>query len=203
MGKIIKSISKGYEEALMSKFYAEAGVVEKEEDFPIIYDSFKKRYPKADHYPYAYKIDDSKKANDDGEPSGTGGRALLSLLDNNDINHGYIIVARFFGGSKLGMPRLRRCFISSGEDALNKADYLEEREEIIIKISGIDYSKYDELVKLSKKEDIKITNEEFNEAVNLIMEGEEKIISTLENDFSLKGKIDRIGKKIARKEVVK
>ena len=84
-------------------------------------EEFKKAYPKADHYPYAFRYEGLSRSSDDGEPSGTGGRALLSLLEQKECDCCLIIVARYFGGTKLGIPRLRRAFIAAGENAIENA----------------------------------------------------------------------------------
>ena len=41
----------------------------------------KKKYKDATHYCYAYIIDNNKRFNDDGEPSGTAGMPILDVLE--------------------------------------------------------------------------------------------------------------------------
>ncbi|MCD8204656.1 MAG: YigZ family protein [Coprobacillus sp.] len=85
----------------------------------------KKEYKKATHYVYAYRIGETSKSNDDGEPSGTSGRPILELLYKKEITNTLVIVVRYFGGSKLGAGRLLRTYVSAANGALDKAEYRE------------------------------------------------------------------------------
>ena len=76
----------------------------------------------ARHYPYAYVIDNSARASDDGEPSGTAGRPLLELIGNLNLVNIAIIVVRYYGGVKLGAGRLLRTYVEAANQALAKID---------------------------------------------------------------------------------
>ena len=65
------------------------------------------RYLDARHHCYGYIIGDphnttSAGFDDDGEPNGTAGRPILSVLQHKAIGNCIIIVVRYFGGIKLG-----------------------------------------------------------------------------------------------------
>ena len=92
------------------------------EELKGLLDQVEKSSPKADHYAYALRLKEYSKSSDDGEPSGTAGKPMLTLLEGTDVL-GAIIVARYFGGTKLGTPRLRRSFLAAAEEALWKAEY--------------------------------------------------------------------------------
>ncbi len=117
MKRIPLTPSQGEEKDLASSFEAELLPLEDVEQFKPLCDEFKKRHPKADHYPYSYRVRALSKSSDDGEPGGSAGRPMLSLLEENDID-GLLIVARYFGGSKLGIPRLRRAFLAAANAAI-------------------------------------------------------------------------------------
>ena len=51
----------------------------------------KKSYPDATHYTYAYIIGSIKRANDDGEPSGTAGIPILKVLESNNLTYEFTI----------------------------------------------------------------------------------------------------------------
>ena len=44
---------------------------------------------------------------DDGEPSGTGGRPLINILESKKIINGGLVVVRYYGGINLGMGGLQ------------------------------------------------------------------------------------------------
>lgn len=87
---------------------------------------YKKEYPKARHYPYAYIFDQTSQSSDDGEPSGTAGRPLLQLLLNHELNRVLVIVVRYFGGIKLGAGRLLRTYVEAANLAIKEATFLQE-----------------------------------------------------------------------------
>lgn len=137
----LKEISYGTFSDLSSRFECALIPLSSKEALKQAQEDFKAAFPKADHYPYAFCYDGLSRSSDDGEPSGTGGRALLSLLEQRQIDRCLIIVARYFGGTKLGVPRLRRAFVSSGEAAISHAT-LYIRKKCYVYELNITYSEY-------------------------------------------------------------
>lgn len=71
----------------------------------------KSDYPNANHYTYAYILDDnSQKYSDDGEPTRTAGYPILEIIKNNQLNFCLLIVIRYFGGIMLGTGGLVRAY---------------------------------------------------------------------------------------------
>ncbi|MEG2311486.1 MAG: YigZ family protein [Bacilli bacterium] len=73
-------------------------------------DKVKQLFKNADHYCYAYRIDNNIKYSDDKEPIKTAGMPILSILEHQNINYVLCIVVRYFGGSKLGVGLLTRSY---------------------------------------------------------------------------------------------
>ena len=118
-----------------SRFIAQAWPVESEERVKEIVDGLKKEYHDARHHCYAYRIglDGSTwRANDDGEPSGSAGRPILGQIDSAGLSDILVVVVRYFGGIKLGIPGLIRAYKTSTADALANA-------EVVEKIAGKDF----------------------------------------------------------------
>jgi putative IMPACT (imprinted ancient) family translation regulator len=91
-------------------------------------------YHDASHIPFAYILDSQVHFDDDGEPSGTGGAPLGSLLRQAGLDAAYVAVVRYFGGRKLGTKRLREAFKAAGTQALAATvfgDIVSESEFII------------------------------------------------------------------------
>ena len=97
--------------------------------------SVKKEYKDATHYCYAYKINNLKKASDDGEPAGTAGLPILEVLDKKDLNNILCIVVRYFGGIKLGAGGLLRAYSTSVKEAIDNNEIINLVESYIIKIT--------------------------------------------------------------------
>ncbi len=104
-----------------SRFIAFAYPVETEEEVKSIVGSLKKEYHDARHHCYAYRIGykgEMFRANDDGEPSSSAGRPILGQIDSNGLSDILIVVVRYFGGIKLGIPGLIRAYKMSSADAI-------------------------------------------------------------------------------------
>ncbi len=76
--------------------------------------TLKNQYPDARHHCWAYQIGAPQQASagmdDDGEPSGTAGKPILSRIQYSGISDVAIIVVRYFGGVKLGAGGLARAY---------------------------------------------------------------------------------------------
>jgi uncharacterized YigZ family protein len=75
----------------------------------------------ATHHCWAYRFDDHYRFSDDGEPSGTAGRPILSAIDGQNIDHTLIIVTRWYGGVNLGTGGLVRAYGSTASECLRIA----------------------------------------------------------------------------------
>lgn len=112
-------------------------------------EKYKKLYPKATHYCYAYRTENIQKAEDDGEPSGTAGTPMLEVLKKENIVQVLAITIRYFGGIKLGAGGLIRAYSKSVREALRKTS-LQELEVGIKLCLTINYNmqkKVDHLLK--------------------------------------------------------
>ena len=112
-----------------SRFIARAYPVESEEEVRGIVAALRKEYPDARHHCYAYRIglDGSLwRASDDGEPSGSAGRPILGQIDSAGLSDILVVVIRYFGGIKLGIPGLIRAYKTSTADALAGARVVEK-----------------------------------------------------------------------------
>ena len=108
-------------EEMKSKFIAIAFPISSVEEFKAKLKEIEKEHHKARHIVYAYRIDQTYKSTDNGEPKGTAGRPLLELLLKKDVNNIALVVVRYFGGTKLGASKLLRTYLSSGVEVLKKA----------------------------------------------------------------------------------
>lgn len=125
----IASMSEGLFKDNGSRFIAKAYPVETEEEVKAIVDSLKKEYHDARHHCYAYRLGldgERWRANDDGEPSGSAGRPILGQIDSAGLSDILVVVVRYFGGIKLGIPGLIRAYKTSTADALDQARTVEK-----------------------------------------------------------------------------
>lgn len=118
----------------------------------------KDKYPKANHYCYAYRLINKEKASDDGEPGGTAGIPMLNVLIKEDIINILVIIVRYFGGIKLGAGGLIRAYTKSLTTALENIKYINLIDGYLVKIEE-DYSNQKQLDYLLKN--IKIIDKQF------------------------------------------
>lgn len=64
----------------------------------------------ADHHCWAWRLGDNYRSCDDGEPAGTAGRPILAAIDGAGCDRVAVLVARWFGGIKLGAGGLVRAY---------------------------------------------------------------------------------------------
>ncbi len=128
-----KSISKestGLYKEKGSKFLSFAFPVESEDDIKRIQQELKKKYYDARHHVFAWKLgisEDNYRASDDGEPSNSSGPPVLGQIRSFELSDILIIVVRYFGGTKLGVPGLINAYKTAAKEAI-------ENNKIITKI---------------------------------------------------------------------
>ena len=75
------------------------------------------------------------RANDDGEPSGTAGRPILGQMLSAGVTDCLIVVVRYFGGTKLGVPGLINAYRESAAGALAAAKIVEKTVDTIFTVA--------------------------------------------------------------------
>lgn len=83
-------------------------------------DALRKEHKKATHICYAYSLKTPflEKAVDDGEPGGTAGRPILSVIQKRGESDVCVFVVRYFGGIKLGAGGLVRAYTKTTSEVL-------------------------------------------------------------------------------------
>jgi len=135
-----------------SRFIALAYPVESEEEVKSLLEKARKEYHDARHHCVAYRIGlkgEVWRASDDGEPAGSAGRPILGQIDSAGLSDIAVIVVRYFGGIKLGIPGLIRAYKESTKDALSKAQIVEKIAGNWYEIS-FNYAQMPEVMKVVK-----------------------------------------------------
>ncbi len=113
-----------------SIFIAQNFEVFSRDDVMTIVKSLKRDNPDATHICWAFVIGDSGELlglSDDGEPSGTAGKPILSVIKGSGVTNTLITVTRFFGGTKLGTGGLVKAYQLATKELISNL----EMEEII------------------------------------------------------------------------
>ncbi|WEJ33213.1 YigZ family protein [Devosia sp. SD17-2] len=118
------------QEIKKSKFIAFAAPIDSEADAK----SFlaQKSDPAANHNCWAWRIGQSYRFSDDGEPSGTAGKPILAALDGQALDRTIIMITRWFGGILLGSGGLIRAYGGTAALCVRAA----EKSPLIDKTTG-------------------------------------------------------------------
>lgn len=154
--KMISEPSSGEYKDKGSKFIAYAFPVLNEEEVKEDLAELRKKHYDARHHAYAYIIGTDKsswRANDDGEPSGSSGKPIHGQLLSYDLTNTLIVVVRYFGGTKLGIPGLINAYRSAAKEAIEAAEIIEKKIEDIYELS-FEYPDMNTVMKILKDENI-------------------------------------------------
>ncbi|MGT2682351.1 YigZ family protein [Streptococcus porci] len=132
------------EDIKKSRFICHLKRVETEEEARNYIAQIKKEHYKANHSCSAMIIGEDgqvKRSSDDGEPSGTAGIPMLTVLEKRELTNVVAVVTRYFGGIKLGAGGLIRAYAGSVAHALDEIGTVEIKELNGIQIQ-LSYSQY-------------------------------------------------------------
>jgi len=152
-----------------SRFLAFACPVETEEEVKEIVDALRKEYHDARHHCFAYRLglDGARwRANDDGEPSGSAGRPILGQIDSAGLSDVLVVVVRYFGGVKLGIPGLIRAYRTATQEALAAAQAVEKTAARRFRIT-FDYLSMNAVMRVLKDLDIPQSGQSFGNECSL------------------------------------
>ncbi len=99
----------------------------------IVLERVRKENYDATHNCFAYRIDaDDFRFSDDGEPSGTAGKPILTIIDKYQLERVIAVVTRFFGGTKLGTGGLIRAYSEAAERAIKQTKIVKQYNYVAI-----------------------------------------------------------------------
>lgn len=170
-----------------SKFIANLFYVQSQEEVEEKIKEIKRKYHDARHNCYAYSIITENgivnRMSDDGEPSGTAGNPMLTILQKKEIVNVLIIVTRYFGGILLGTGGLVKAYTEATLKAIEKANFVIEQKGYEIETT-LDYQNFKKFQYFCEKNNISITKIEYDEKIvcriELTKEEKDKIIKANE-----------------------
>ena len=171
---------------LSSKFYTYAYPVETEEEIKEYLDALRKRWYDATHHCYAWRLGphgEQFRANDDGEPSSTAGKPILGQLLSHDVTNCLVVVVRYFGGTKLGVPGLIAAYKESTAQVLAECEIVERTVDVVVRVE-FSYVAMNDVMRIVKDMQPRIVEQLFDNLCTMtlsIRESEsEQLIGRLE-----------------------
>jgi len=176
------------QEIKRSRFIASIGRASDKHQANAFIAKIRSTYPDANHHCWAYVAGNPFDTvqigmSDDGEPQGTAGKPMLSILQHRKIGEIVAVVTRYFGGIKLGTGGLVRAYSSSVQLALQKLPLAEFVALTAAQIT-LPYPHEDRLRRLLDKMQVAIKEVIYKDRVVLMVEFPAKIGVDLEQDIA-------------------
>ncbi|THK34888.1 YigZ family protein [Ensifer sp. MPMI2T] len=119
----LQRIETSTQEIKKSRFLAIAGPIEDEQSAKALLAAHSD--PTANHNCWAWRIGQTYRFSDDGEPSGTAGKPILAAIDGQSLDRVAVVVTRWFGGVLLGSGGLIRAYGGTAALCLRAAEKAE------------------------------------------------------------------------------
>ncbi len=185
-----------------SRFIADVFPVESVDQVKMFLEQIKKKHYDARHHCYAYIISEDsggcvlERASDDGEPQGTAGRPILSVLQNAALSNTLIVVTRYFGGILLGTGGLVHAYTHAAKAGLEQAQIVEKIPSTLLTVV-VSYDQVSLLKHLLRTEEISIQEERYGTSAeyDIIVKNDDldTLSSMLTNSFNGRIHIQTIG----------
>lgn len=170
-----------------SKFIGYSVIVNSREDFLGRLREIKTINSSASHAVYGLRIKKNTIEpyfSDDGEPSGTGGRPLISILESKKIINCGLVVVRYYGGINLGMGGLARAYSQAGLRAI-LASKLNNFIELFEYIFIIKYNYLDIISKVILDNNGTIIDRKFDQNITLRVKVSDATREIIKNKFPM------------------
>ena len=147
-----------------SRFIADAAPAFSVEEAKSFILEVKSRFPDASHHVPAFLIGHGNSVtahcSDDGEPSGTAGRPVLSVVQGSSLGDIVVVVTRYFGGTKLGTGGLVRAYSGAAREVLEVLPRAVKIPTYTVMVV-VEYSLFERVRLLVNKHGGKILDEDF------------------------------------------
>ncbi|MDX9827672.1 MAG: YigZ family protein [Spirochaetia bacterium] len=158
---------------LNSRFIASLDYVETVEEARNFVSSIRDEFPDASHNVPAFIVGGGNSitefCSDDGEPSGTSGRPLLSVLHGSGLGNVAVVVTRYFGGTLLGTGGLVKAYSEAGKKVL-EATRRGELVEVVLLSAAVPYRLFEPFRSAAETSGGKLLSTEFAELVRVEVE---------------------------------
>ena len=185
-----------------SRFICHLRRISNEEEGREYIAQIKKKHHKANHSCSAMiggEDGQIKRSSDDGEPSGTAGVPMLTVLEKQGLTNVVAVVTRYFGGIKLGAGGLIRAYSGSVAHAIEEIGRVEVKELAGLTVK-LTYSQYQVFSNFLEKEGLQEFDTTFLSEVSTTLFVEESEIERLGQELTefYQGKVnyEKSGKKI-------
>jgi uncharacterized YigZ family protein len=146
-------------------------------------DRIRATHPDATHHCYAYLVGSPASGqaamSDDGEPSGTAGRPIFSVIGHKGVGDVLVVVTRYFGGIKLGAGGLVRAYSAAAEAVASQMVVVDRVEQTRMTLH-LDFADEQPVRHWCAVHGARIEAVEYGEAVRMVLEVPREAIAALQ-----------------------
>lgn len=165
-----------------SRFIGYCQPIASEQEAVSFIEAIKKKHWDATHNVPVYVLGENynvQRYSDDGEPSGTAGVPILSMLKNEGITNVVVVVTRYFGGIKLGTGGLVRAYTQVAKLGLEAAMLIDKLVYAHLSVR-VSYHLHGKLQNyLMGVEDLIIESTQFTDCVEMELYMKPEIVTTV------------------------
>lgn len=169
-----------------SKFYGFAFPIQSENEVKQHVEDLKKKHHAARHWCYAYQLGTetfSFRANDDGEPNNSAGMPIYGQIQSFDVTNILLVVVRYFGGIKLGVPGLINAYKTTAQLTLENSKIVEKTINLEFCIT-FDYKNMNKVMRIIKENNITVTNQKLELDCNIYISVRKKDATSIFDIFN-------------------
>ncbi|OBY97820.1 YigZ family protein [Streptococcus dysgalactiae subsp. equisimilis] len=207
--KTIKDNGLFEEEVKKSRFICQIKRITTEEEGKAFIIAIKKEHYKANHSCSAMIIGDKsqiKRSSDDGEPSGTAGIPMLSVLEKQGLTNLVVVVTRYFGGIKLGTGGLIRAYSGVTAASIKELGIVDVKKQAGLEVT-LTYPQYQTYAQFLEQVALMETETLFSDTITTAIyfdpEREEEILAILTDYYHGKVQFTTIDPKIIEVPIMK
>ena len=166
-------IAQGFLQEKKSKFISYVFSITSKDEAEKYISDIKNDNKEARHVVYIYSYLDNNNLNvkfsDDGEPQGTGTRAIYELMTKENITNICIVIVRYFGGILLGAGPLSRAYLNSAKEAIDKCDktLIYNYIDLELEVNYTNYNVIKYILDSYKNNEVIVKNTDFGDNVKL------------------------------------
>lgn len=154
-----------------SRFIGTLGHATTADEARAFIETVRQRFPDATHHCWAFVAGppgDSRVIgmSDDGEPSGTAGKPMLSVLMHSEVGEIVAVVTRYYGGRQLGTGGLVRAYTQAVQEPLASLPTREQVNTIAVEIE-VQYPDYGGVERLFQDRAVEIRDTVYTDTVTV------------------------------------
>ena len=175
----------------MSRFLSFAMHVASAEEAMAKVKEFQNRFHDSRHVCWAYMLGSARatwQLSDNGEPSGTAGKPILGQINSKGLTDVLVVVARYFGGIKLGTSGLIAAYREAAREALENAAVIEchDMSELSLSFSYVDM---EGVMRIIKNENLMVVDKVFDNLCSMTLSVRKDDASRLAAAFEKAGAV--------------